>query len=234
MLLLGDRKFMKLTTAFLLIAAIGVLASCNGVQNFTPVAQQPQTAGMTNSPLGSLLPAGINPRANGVCQAPTYKPKAGPFIIFIANGKAKKGTFNSAPSPLTLWLSIKIKKATKPTPPPVSPPPSPTPPPMNKPTYLYLGEYTLAKSKIIGCAYLFATQNGKPFAGSKFSGLAFGSPLITYPKYWKEKVVAHGPLTVKISKLSASGGKGTATLTLQNGTTYDTATIKFTSRLSEP
>jgi hypothetical protein len=195
-----------------------------------------------NSLLRSLLPAGVNPRASGVCQAPTYKAKAGPFIIFIANGKVKKGTFKSAPSPLTLWVEVKYKKASKPTPPPPTNPPSgkpstapsPTAPPMDKPTYLYLGEYTLAKNKKTGCAFLFTTQNGKPFTGSKFGGLAFGDPLIALPKYYKEKVLASGPVSVKLSKLSASGGNGSAKLTLQNGSAYDTATIKLTYRLAEP
>jgi hypothetical protein len=232
---------MKLTTSFLLIVAIGVLASCNGYQNVTPLAQQPQTSAPANSLLRSLLPPGINPQSGATCTAPTYKPKAGPFIIFIANGKVKRGTFKSATSPLTLWVAIKIKKATKPTPPPTTPPsgspstaPSPTPPPMDQPVYLYLGEYTLAKNKQTGCAYLFTTQNGKPFTGSKFSGLAFGSPSIAYPKYWKEKVIASGPVSVKLSKLSATGGNGKATLKMQNGTTYDTATVHLTYRLSEP
>lgn len=164
-----------------------------------------------------------------MCTAPTYKPKAGPFIIFVANGKVKRGTFKSQSSPLTLWFAIKIKKSTKPIP---SPSTSPSPPPMDQPEYFYFGEYTLAKAKQTGCAYLITTQSGKPFTGSKFNGIAFGAPSIAYPKYYKEKVIASGPVTVKLSKLSATGGNGKATLKLQNGTTYDTATVHLTYRLA--
>lgn len=221
---------MKLTTSFFVILAIGVLASCNGMQNVAPIAQQPQTFTPANSLLRSLLPPNINPQAGANCTAPTYKPKAGPFIVFIANGKVKRGTFKSQSSPLTLWVALKIKKATKPTPPP-STAPSPTPP-MDQPEYFYFGQYTLAKAKQTGCAFLITTQSGKPFTGSKFNGLAFGSPLIKYPKYWKSKVIASGPVTVKLSKLSATGGHGTATLKLQNGTTYDTATVNLTYRIA--
>ncbi len=228
---------MKSTTSFFLIVAIGVLASCNGIQSVPPIAQQSQTSTPGTSMLHSLLPPGISPRASGACTAPHYKPKLGPFIIFIARGKVKHGKFKSEPSPSTLWVAVTIKKAAKPTPPPTtspSNPPSPTPPPMNQPTYLYFGEYTLAKAKKTGCAYLFATQHGKPFTGSKYNSFAFGDPLIAFPKYYKEKVVASGPLSMKLSKLSASGGSGGAILKLQNGTTYDTATVKLTFRLSEP
>lgn len=221
---------MKLTTSFLLIVAIGVLASCNGYQNVTPPAQLSQTSAPATALL-HLLPPGISPRSGATCTAPTYKLKAGPFIIFVANGKVKKGTFKSQASPLTLWEVLKIKKSTKPVPSPSS---SPTSPPMDQPEYFYFGEYTLAKAKQTGCAFLITTQSGKPFTGSKFSGLAFGAPSIAYPKYYKEKVIASGPVTVKLSKLSATGGNGTATLKLQNGTTYDTATVKLTYRLAPP
>jgi hypothetical protein len=226
---------MKLTTSFLLIVAIGVLASCNGVGNFAPVVEQQQTSTPENSLLQSLLPAGIDPRASFMCTTPTYKPKQGPFIVFVANGKAKKTTFKSKPSTLTLWLELKIKKSTKPTPPPKTPPPAtPSPPPMTKPTYFYYGQYTLAKAKQAGCVLLFTTQSGKPFAGSKFSGLIVGSPKIAYPTYYKEKLVAKGPVSIKISKLSASGGIGSATLKLQNGSTFDTAKITLTYRFAAP
>ncbi|HZZ01271.1 MAG TPA: hypothetical protein VFE36_17050 [Candidatus Baltobacteraceae bacterium] len=232
---------MRPAIAFIMVAAIGVLAACHGYQPFTPVAQTPQASAMADMQLRSLLPPGIDPRASGVCSAPTYKPAAGPFILFIANGNVKRGKFKSGASPLTLWVAFRIKKATKPTPPPTtspsgspSTPPSPTPPPQDKPVYFYLGQYTLAKSKQTGCAFVFATQSGKPFTGSKYGALAFGEPLIAFPKYYKEKVVAHGPVTVTISKLSATGGKGSATLKLGNGSTFDTATVNLTYRISEP
>ena len=224
------------TMLFILVVAIGILAACNGNQTFAPVAQQePQTSAPARSQLQSLLPSGINPRAYGACTAPAYKPAAGPFIIFIANGKVKRDDFKSSSSPFTLWESLKIKKSKKPTPAPSgSPVASPTPPPMDQPVYLYTGQYHLAKSKQTGCAYVITTQSGKPFTGSKYSGLAFGEPMIKFPKYYKEKIVAMGPVSVKLGKLSASGGKGTATLKLTNGTTFDTATVNLTYRIASP
>ncbi|HKE35798.1 MAG TPA: hypothetical protein VKB39_00100 [Candidatus Baltobacteraceae bacterium] len=225
------------TISFLVIAGIALLAACHGNQSFTPVAQPQQDAARIGGATLPFIPSGIDPHVFSGCTAPQYKPKAGPFIIFVANGNVKKDDFKSAPSPFTLWAAIKIKKSTKPTPVPSgspSPGSSPTPPPHDQPTYLYFGEYTLAKTKQTGCAYLFATQSGKPFTGSKYSGLAFGSPTIKYPKYYKQKVLATGPVILKYVSLSSSGGKGTATLKLNNGSTYDTAAVTFTYRLASP
>jgi len=224
------------TLSFLLVAALGVLVACHGNQTFTPLAPGEQPPGPASSQERALIPPGIRPRASGVCSAPEYKPNAGPFVVFFANGNVKKGTFKSSTSPLTLWFAFRVKKS-KPTPIPSSSPttgpstiPSPTPIPTNRPAYIYEGEYTLAKAKQTGCAFVFTTQSGKPFTGSKYNALAFGDPLIKYPPHYKTKVVAHGAVSIKIAKLSANGGKGTATLLLGNGNTFDTAKVTLTYR----
>lgn len=134
-------------------------------------------------------------------------------------------------------VALKVKKSSKPTPPPTTSPsavPSPTQPPTDQPTYLYIGKYTLSKNKQTGCAIVITTQSGKPFTGSKYAGLAVGTPLIKYPKHFKTTVVDQGPVSVKLTKLSSKGGSGKATLLLKNGGTFDTATVTLTSRFAEP
>ena len=222
--------------SFSAIVCIALLAACNGNQRLTPTAQQQvrMPSGQTAAAAVPVNPFNVNPQAYGACTAPAYKPP-GPFIVFVANGKVKHGTFKSASSALTLWFEVKVKKSSKPQP-SASPSsePSPTAPPTNQPVYLYLGQYTLAKAKQSGCAFLFATQNGKPFTGSKYGGLAFGSPTIKYPKHFKTTVLDQGPVQVKLSKLGANGGSGTATLLTKSGGTFDTAKIVLTYRIAQP
>jgi hypothetical protein len=228
---------MRSKISFLVIAAIAVLAACHGNQGFTPPTQQQQNSAPAQTATLPFNLPGISPRLSRMCPmgptVPLYKPPQGPFIVFVANGKLKGNTFKSAPSPLTLWFEFKIKKSTKPVPSP-STGPSPTPPPFDQPVYFYIGKYTLAKAKQTGCAFLFTTQSGKPFTGSKFAGLAFGEPQIAYPKYYKEKIIAMGPLAENLGKLSASGGKGSAKLKLKSGTLFDTAAVTFTTRIASP
>lgn len=216
---------MRAKTSFLVVAMIAVLAACHANQSFIPNSQQ-QMPGF-----------GFGPRAGAACTAPVYKPAAGPFVILVATGNVKRGTFSSKPGTETIWAEIKIKKATKPTPQPSTGPssvPSPTAVPTSQPVYFYFGEYSLVKKKQTGCAFLFATQNGKPFTGSKTGALAVGIPQIKYPKYYKETIVAEGPLSLKISKLSANGGNGVGILKLSNGSTFDTAHVTLTYRLAPP
>lgn len=214
---------MRPKISFLVIAAIAVLAACHGNQSFTPLAQQQQASART-------------PQSAAACNTPTYSARK-PFVVFIAQGNVKHDDFKSKPGISTLWFEIKVKRAAAPTPSPSGSPstaPSPTAPPTNQPLYLYFGQYTLAKTKQSGCLFLFATQSGKPFTGSKTGAFTDGAPRVKLPKYYKERLIAHGPVNVAIGHLSATGGSGKATLLLTGGGTFDTANLKLTSRLAEP
>jgi hypothetical protein len=141
----------------------------------------------------------------------------------VAFGNVAAGTFTSQTG---IWVQSIYKPGTMPTPSAI---PSAKPGP---PEFIYVGTYVMKKSKETGCAVLLTTQNGKPFKGETQNAFGVGSPLVK-AKGVKISVITTGNLTMTITGLSASGGKGTAVLTTSANAPYDTATITLTGRYPE-
>jgi hypothetical protein len=204
-------------TAWIAVAVAGVLAGCAGVPSYMPTGDSVQGSAPT---LQTLVP---DANAGGTCTAPVQK-VPGTYIEMVAFGNVAAGTFTSQTG---LWFQSSYKPGPKPAPSSV---PSAKPGPRD---YFYIGTYVLKKSKQTGCAVLLATQNGKPFKGSKQNAFGVGAPLVK-AKTLKITPLESGNLSMTITGLSASGGRGSATLTTSTGAAYDTATITLTGRYTSP
>jgi hypothetical protein len=214
-------KYLNLQSGLVALAIASVLAGCGGLSGFAPTAGP---AGIDTARASAPTQQQLVPDANpkGTCTAPIYK-VPGTYVGLVAFGNVAAGTFTSQTG---LWVQSVYKPGTMPTPSAI---PSAKPGP---PEFVYVGTYAMKKSKITGCAVLLTTQNGKPFKHSTQNAFGVGSPLVK-AKGLSISPVTTGNLTMTITGLSASGGKGSAILTTSAGAPYDTATITLTARYTQ-
>jgi hypothetical protein len=230
-----------------LLGIVGTSAfafACSGPANVYPGQGQSYSAPVQGSAQTELirsvllerLPPDVVDRVLSSAKTVTCGKKErvpGTYALLIASGNVKKTTFTTIAG--SLW---ELSAITEGTPPPsTSPSSSPTTGPTStpKPTgpeYLYLGDYSTKKSGH-GCAILIATVSHKRFQGDTYNAFGIGFPSVKakYPRY---KLISHGPLAVTISGLSATSGKGKATLKNTTGTTYDTGSISLVERIELP
>jgi hypothetical protein len=213
---------------FVLLFAAGVLAACQS----SPNSYLPQSGGSPaySSPaLSAHWPlGGPMPEAASLCNVhPVHVP--GKHIVLIANGTLKGSTFTTLAGG-GFWF---LEPYTVGTPGP-TPTPGVTPTPGGPPEWIYYGTYTLKHKHESGCALLIATQSGKPFKKSKANAIGLGT-VVTRQKWVNIGLyTALGPLTMKITGISATGGHGSASLKTRKGAKYDTATITLVGRISSP
>lgn len=229
-----------LQSLLVIVGASAFAVACSGPGNFAPSASQSngaQEPGSAQSDaIRSMLLEHFSPdlvdriasAASATCG--TTLPVPGKYAVLFATGAIKGTTFN-ANSSASFWDYDSVKAGKKPTPGPSTSPttgPSSTPSPTS-PEYIYLGTYTTAKSGH-GCAILLGTVSHKNFPGTKYNAVGIGSPNVG-AKYPVFKIISMGPLALTITKLSATGGKGTATLQNSGGGSFDTGTVTLTSRI---
>jgi hypothetical protein len=230
---------MKLRTTLLaFVCSAAVLAACQGGSTYAPA-----TATMNDAAQGSHfrapLPAPFDKLSAlqsdaSDCDAPDMK-IPGDYISMAAFGSQKGSTFTSTAG-VSFWMIQRYSRGTKPTASPsAGPTASPTSGPTPKPVqvFFYTGTYTTQKTKQTGCAILFVTKNHKPIIKGLGSGIAGGNPQFSEP-YIKtgKKPLTSGNLSLTITGLSASGGRGNAVLMTTQGKRYDTATFTLTKRIS--
>jgi hypothetical protein len=212
----------RLARALGVAVAIAAFVACSGGRMLPSFDSPGSTAGAAASPLTCTAPASRIP---------------GTYAELIAFGGTVRGsTFTSGKGGLSLWLLAKFVKATPgPTPSPGStatPKPTPTPvvtAPPGQPLYVYFGTYVLKKYGQ-GCALLIASVNGKTIKGQKGSGLAVGFP--NFKSDTRPLNVTEGALTMTISNLGVTGGKGSAILANpKGGANIDTGTVTFVGRV---
>lgn len=193
------------------IAAGGLFAECASSTNPTPIVAYSAAHASSNVPAGSSIK----------CTAP-YAKVPGEYIVLESVGNFHNGRYASS-AEFSSWTEVRYESGgTRPT-------ASPSPP---APEYAYYGTYKLDKHKQAGCAFLFVTQSGQPFPGLTENALTSGAPIVKV--HFHVKVLTQqGPLSVRFTKITASGGKGSMTLT-QGGVAYDTGTIDLVGRASVP
>jgi hypothetical protein len=206
--------FMKIRSTALALLCGAAFTACHGASGYTPQAGN-------SSPATTLaLPAAAP-------QACTAKPASvpGKYIGMFASGTLTGKTFTSL---FGQWSLLAYKKGAA-----ASPATKAAPKPTPSPSWLYAGTYTMTKSKQKGCVLLVAGQAVKPDASASSSdnAVVFGAPAIKGTNY-RVEVTELGLLSMKVTGLSASGGRGTATLLTQQLKPYDTATIVFSKRTS--
>lgn len=210
-----------------LAASAFALASCHGANDgYTPSGAVLQSV-EAKRPLqlsGARLSEANAPPATQ-CKFNTLP---GTYVFTYATGNVRNGTFTPAPGAgTTVWERYHAESTGMPT-------PQPTPTPKHPPYYFYLGTYTDKHNGVvdtIACASFLTTQDGSPLPNTngKYNAEDVNSP--TFSHMVKiTRILGVGTVTsMKISGLSATGGKGT--YVLSDGST---GVIKFTQRISLP
>ncbi len=236
------KRYLQLAFAGLAIAAVAT--ACHGSNGYLPgggqagapnlaragaavpppIAQALRDRGMTDDSIAAI-PA---------CTAPVGK-IPGQYTSFLATGNVKGTTFTSTSGYSLYFVANYVKATPVPT---TSPSTGPTTSPTSRPTapppeYFYYGTFTLKKGAG-GCVYLIATVSQKPPKGSKTNAAGLGFPNLKGTYRSKYPLVAEGPLDLKVSGLSASGGSGPLTLLKKTGGTYNTGIVKLTGRMKLP
>jgi hypothetical protein len=158
-------------------------------------------------------------------QACAAKPVSvpGKYIGMFVSGTVSGATFTSL---FGQWSLLQYRKAAAALPSAAKLAPKATP----SGSFLYSGTYAMTKSKQKGCVLLIVGQAVKTLASdSPSNGVVFAAPSVTV-KNPRVAVVELGLLSMKLTGLSASGGRGTATLITQQLKAYDTATIVLSKR----
>ncbi len=94
----------------------------------------------------------------------------------------------------------------------------------------YYGIYTLAHGHA-GCAYLLTTLSGAPFPDTQppFNAIAVAEPKLVGPAAYVP-TSNKGTLTLTVARLTAQGGRGSFTLTLDSGKRYGSGRVDFYGR----
>jgi len=221
-------KTRSLKAALTVFAAAAILAACHGAGTYMPGVSPLADAAPIAAP-GLALPSSLK-RLSGVAKVPDGIPVCtakkvkipGKYVIFYSSGKVKGSKYTGDPKN-SIWERIQLGKATP------SPTSSPTTGPTPGPEYVYYGTYALDKGAG-GCAYLIATQYGKPFKGQKYNGLVTGSPNIV-AEYYKETFVSLGMLNITVTGLGDKGGHGTFVMKNSKGRTYNSGTVSLAGRI---
>lgn len=228
--------YLKSTLASL--AAVAIFAACYSSHDYTPTdttmaeqqtALQPNLASMPALPPEAQRAIDQSAATGKVlCNAAVAK-IPGQYTILSSIGNVHGSTFTGSTS-LSFWNVVNLQKSTSPPPSPI---PSISPTPGANPEYVYYGTFTLKNGKG-GCAYLIATQNGKPITKQlPGNAIAAGVPRLKILRYKVVPTKLFGKLKITITGLSASGGKGSLTLqTLTTMKTYTTGTMQLVGRIA--
>lgn len=227
-------KAISAKAIFSLVAVAAISVACHGNAPFTPAlspSASSQAASDQSYVSTSDLPESVRQPLEdaGVTKLPKCpaKPVGVPGTMWVLVGLGNvSGTTFTAVSSASLWAEYTLAKATKPPSP--SPTGSPTSLPTSQPVYFYYGTFTL-KTGGNGCAYFVTTKSGQSLTQS-YNGEDIGYQLVK-AKYYKSTVMNYGHLTMKIKKLSASGGKGVFVLKTTSGATVNKGTIKLVGRI---
>jgi hypothetical protein len=214
-------KIRSMTLALFLAAS--VLVACNE-SSYAPLGGVPEAQIQVVAP---HAPAGISlPDAVKICSGIPFSRVPGHHVEMFAVGNLKHGKFSGT----GFWflLAYKIGK------PGATPTPGVTPTPIKgKPLYLYYGKYSLKTNHESGCAFLVTTQNGKPLSG-KYNAASIETVVVKV-KYLKvSSTTTEGPLLMKLTGITPTSGRGSATLTTTTGGAYDSATITLLGRAAIP
>lgn len=197
--------------AGLAIAASALLAACAASIGPNPVRISSPSGDGSRTAAGSKIS----------CTAP-YVNVPGDYIVVESGGNFRNGRYVSSGT-FSTWNEVRYEAGGS------IPTASPKPP---VPEYVYYGTYSLDKHRQKGCAFLFVSQNGQPFPGLTDNALTSGAPIVKV--HFHVKVLPQeGPLSVRLDRLSASGGTGSMTLT-QGGSVYDTGKIDLVGRAALP
>jgi hypothetical protein len=197
------------SSAFALLCIVG-LSACQGTTGYTPQAG-------TSAPLD----VAAAPAPKGCTAPPRVVP--GKYIAMFATGATKGATFTSV---FGQWSLLAFAKAAVGSASVATPAPKATP----VPTFLYAGTYTMTKTKKKGCVLFLIGQGVQPLTNAAPSnGVFVAAPQVQGKKY-TVTVDDLGILSLKLTGLTAAGGRGTATLYTQSLKPYDTATIVLGKR----
>jgi hypothetical protein len=205
--------------ALVLLVALGVLVACHGASNYVPQ----NGVNLSDSTLqldGHWRPA-VRAMTSPVCAHIPLVKVPGTYVFMFAFGNLSGKNYTGDGR---WFLNDYVPGGT---------PPSRTPPPGKLKAWLYYGSYTLKTSKQTGCAYLIASESHKPIVATKFGkfrGYSVGTP-ITHAKHWHVTATStSGLVTMMVTLSSPTSGSGSAALTTETGTPYDTATITLIGR----
>jgi hypothetical protein len=199
-------KFHRVALA--LVCGAG-LSACHGASVLTPQSGDASPATAIHAPKPSC----------------TAKPATvpGKYVGMFAVGTLSGTTFTSV---FGQWSLLQYTKAVPAGSSASTPAPKPTP----IPSWLYEGTYTMTKTKKQGCMLLVIGAAVKPDAsGAATNGVVVAAPPAPTKKF-SVTIGELGVLSMKLTGLSASGGRGTATLLTPQLKTYDTATIVLSKR----
>ena len=199
---------MKIWTAALALLCSASLTACRGESTYTPLAGDSSPATATHAastPACTAKPLGVPGKYIGI------------FAAGTVSGKTFTSTFGQ-------WSLLSFTKPAA-----ASSAATPAPKPTAAPVWFYVGTYTMAKTKQTGCV-LFVGQAVKPKANADSTGgVFFAAPPLKTTKF-SVTIVGLGLVSLKLTGLSPSGGRGTATLLTQQLKPYDTATIVLSKR----